>query len=267
MHGLADTSCIALGRLITASVLTGFIQNRSGPLSLQILSTGRVKQIFADVTESGDVRGYIRPSNFALPRFPDDQPGGRRSVAAALGKGVLSVIQTDGDAASRQSATNLISGEIDVDVEHFLASSDQIPAAIRCDVLLSDDGTIQTAGGVLIQALPGAVLARLNEIRDHLGRGGFARRIAAANRQPADLLRALLPDAEVTEPTIPLRWKCRCTNERVINALRILDPVELAEMANAGEPVSVHCDFCGQEYRVKPAQLTDLFQSIIKERA
>lgn len=267
MHRLADTSCIALGRLLTASVLTGFINNRAGSLSLQILSTGRVKQIFADVTETGEVRGYVRPADFALPRYPDDQLEGRRCVGAALGKGVLSVIQTAGVEEHRQSATNLVSGEIDVDVEHFLAASDQIAAAIRCDVLLADDGTVRNAGGMLVQALPGADLSRLDSIRDDLLNGGFAKQIAEFGADSTELLRALLPDAALTESTIPLKWKCRCTNERVLNALRTFDPVELAEMVDAGEPVSVNCDFCGQEFRVQPEQLNDLFISVVTEKA
>lgn len=266
-HALADTATIALGRLITATALTGFVQDRPGAMSLQIVASGRITQIFADVTESGFVRGYVKPPDFTLPRYPDDQPRGRRSIAGATGQGVLSVIRTADDQPFRQSTTKLVSGEVDDDVQHFLESSDQIPAVLVCDVLLADDGTVETAGGVLAQGLPGADAGRLAAIRGQVSRGGFAARLGKTTREPIVLLKTLFPDAEVTDEVIPLRWRCRCSLERVLGALQTFDAVELAAMVDAKEPIEVTCDFCNKKYTVGPTRLRKVFELTVEGRA
>lgn len=267
VHGLADTPTIALGRLMTATVLTGFVENRPGSMSLQIVASGRITQVFADVTEAGLVRGYVKPPDFSLPRYPGDQPRGRRSIAGATGAGVLSVIQTADDRPFRQSTTDLVSGEVDDDVQSFLESSDQIPTALVCDVLLADDGNVHIAGGVLVQGLPGADLSRLAAIRAQVTKGGFAARLGKTKREPAALLETLFPNARVTDEAIPLRWRCRCSLHRVLGALQSFDAVELAAMVEANEPVDVTCDFCSRVYTVTPAQLRKVFELTVEGRA
>ena len=75
-HGLQTTSAIALGRLMTATALTGLIV---GPraISLQVVCEGRLGQIFADITERGELRGYVKDTTLRLPVIDGD---GRRDL-------------------------------------------------------------------------------------------------------------------------------------------------------------------------------------------
>src|SRR5688572_26284938 len=76
-HRLLATSAIALGRLMTAAALAGQVTRQASALSLQIVCEGRLRQIYADITEKGQVRGYVRDPNFDLPVLPGELSSGR----------------------------------------------------------------------------------------------------------------------------------------------------------------------------------------------
>ena len=84
LHELKSTSSIALGRLISCTAIAGLMQDKPGGLSMQIVSNGRLKQIFADVTVAGQLRGYVFAHDLDLPLFSTEAVNGRRSIAAGV---------------------------------------------------------------------------------------------------------------------------------------------------------------------------------------
>jgi len=250
---------------LTATVLTGLAQKKLGALSLQIVSNGRLKQVFCDITDTGDVRGYVRPTDLGMPPLTEEQKTGRRTLSHALGEGLLSVIRTADDEPHTQSSTNLVAGEIDVDVEHFLETSDQIPSAITTDVLLGADDRVVVAGGALAQAMPSSESAALDRARRDLAFGGFSRLLASVDGDPERLFAALFPDAKRIDDTT-VRWRCRCSPERVLGSLTMLEPPDFADLVNQGKGVRVTCDFCGTVYPVTAEQIQRVYSSTIKGR-
>ena len=263
-HGLGGLATIALGRLLTATALAGFVEERRGALSVQVLGRGKLGQLFADVTDAGALRGFVRNGRLELPLLPGEGPLRRRAVGHAIGDGTLSVIRTPRAEGFTQSSTHLTSGEIDDDVAHFLQQSDQVPTALVADVLLGDDGTVARAGGVIVQALPGGDLGRLDAIRGELSTGRWADALAAGDGSPEALLSTVVQGAvRVGEPSA-LAWKCRCSRERVVAALRMLDPAELADMVDTRESPEVRCDFCGKKYVLTPDEVASVYRTLEK---
>ena len=80
LHELKSTSSIALGRLISCAALAGLMQDKPGALSMQVVSNGRLKQIYADVTADGKLRGYVNAPDLDLPRFSTEPIDGRRAI-------------------------------------------------------------------------------------------------------------------------------------------------------------------------------------------
>ncbi len=257
-HSLGPTAAIALGRLLTASALAGLIQPKAGGLSLQVLGQGRLGQAFADVTMEGHLRGYVRNSQLALPLLPGEQPQGRRRIGHAVGTGMLSVIRLGEGSEFVQSTTELLSGEIDEDVEHFLQSSEQIATCLRCDVLLDEQERVRAAGGVLVQALPRADTTALADLRQALATDQLTD--AVSTTDGAGILEQLLPGARSIAAPQPLAWQCRCSYERVLAALRTLATEELADAVEKAEAPTVTCDFCGKRFNVTSGELTALYQ-------
>ncbi|MFP3489717.1 Hsp33 family molecular chaperone HslO, partial [Staphylococcus sp. SIMBA_130] len=60
----------------------------------------------------------------------------------------------------------IVSGEISEDFTYYFATSEQVPSAVGAGVLVNPDHTILSAGGFIVQVMPGAdetVITRLEE--------------------------------------------------------------------------------------------------------
>jgi len=65
---------------------------------------------------------------------------GRVSLAEAVGnKGIVNVIPHLGMAQNYSGQTPLLNGEIDMDVENYLSTSEQIDSVLRCDTLVDGE--------------------------------------------------------------------------------------------------------------------------------
>jgi molecular chaperone Hsp33 len=265
-HKLAPTSIIALGRLLSAATLIAQTSKRRGSTSLQILSRARLGQVFADVTHDGNARGMVKNPTLSFPFAPEEKDA-RRPISAALLPGKLFVVRSTASGQYTQSTTDLVSGEVDLDVEYFLEQSDQIPTALAADVLIAEDSTIALAGGVLAQALPGADLGRLEAIRARVRGHGFGKLLRDHGSDPVAMLKAIAPDAMILEAPAPLAWRCRCSYARVLDALKMLGPQDLAEMVDKKDDVEVGCDLCGAQYVIPRADVEQVFFSTIKAQS
>ena len=64
----------------------------------------------------------------------------------------------------------------------------------------------------------------------------------------------------------PVGYRCSCSRERLQQALSCIDEGDLKEMAEAGEPVEVVCQFCGSKYRFSPAELEKLRENGVEKK-
>ena len=265
-HGLAPTSAVALGRLLTAAGLLGLHNRHPGSLSVQVLSQSRIRMMYADSTHEGHLRGYVKEPNLSFPLTRAERESGRRVVGPAVAPGKLSLVRLDAEGRYSQSATPLISGEIDVDVEHFVTRSDQVDNAFRCEVRLDDDGRVERAAGVMIQALPDGNRAHLALLRERLADGQLVRLIEGATNAQS-ILTSIDKEAEPVELPVGLRWQCRCSYERVRRTLVLFEVKELMELIEADEPVSVRCDMCTKNYLVPVEEVRKALERMIKAQA
>ncbi len=259
-HKLAPTSTVALGRLLSAAALLGLSQDRPGITSLQIVCQGRLGNLYADVTREGHLRGFVKNPVLDLPQTVKGDVSRRRSVAIGVGPGQLVMSRQPPQGRFTQSMTDLISGEVDLDVEAFLNVSEQISSALACDVLLDDAGQVLAAGGVLVQRLPGGDKGRIAMHRTMFDDGQLVQVLGDGLENIADFLKAMVPDAEaVTEPK-ELSWQCRCSYEKVVAALSLLSVEELGEMVDKSETPEVQCEFCSAQYEVSQDRLRQVFE-------
>jgi len=260
IHDLDATSLVALGRLLTGTALLATTGKKQGSTSVQILSRARIGSIYADCTDSGAVRGMTKVPHLAFPLTQVERETMRRILAPAVHPGQISIIRRLGSGEYAQSATPLISGEIDEDLESYLIQSDQIPTLVVCDVVL-DGSQIERAGGVFVQAMPDGDREALAQLQSKLRGGGLARELVALDR--AEALLDLIGAEQVDAPAL-LRYECRCSRERVLASLRMFPVTDLAEMASENKSVEVGCDLCGKKYPVSPEDLMKAFEDLIK---
>jgi molecular chaperone Hsp33 len=124
---------------------------------------------------------------------------------------------------------------------------------------------VARAGGVIAQGMPGADLDRLGSLRQGLVDGAFAALSDAAPDDPARWLSTLAGDTRIVD-TAPVEWRCRCSHDRVVAALRMLGVEDLADMVHRGGPAEVRCDFCAKTYEVAPDEVARVYAGMIEAK-
>lgn len=162
-HELSLLSKVLLGRALTGAMLLASSLKGEERLRLRIEGNGPVGALVTEANSVGEIRGFVQNPDAAL------DPAQHTSVGDGFGLGLLTVTKTLYNEADQISGTvELINGTISSDIAYYLAQSEQIPSAIHLDVQLDDNGEIVSAGGVLIQALPGAPENIISKLEQNL---------------------------------------------------------------------------------------------------
>jgi molecular chaperone Hsp33 len=79
---------------------------------------------------------------------------------------------------------------------------------------------------------------------------------------PEDILEYYLGDLglKFTE-TLPVRYHCGCSKDKVAGALATISTEDLKELINDGEEIEVKCYFCNSAYKFSTAELEELMAS------
>lgn len=246
-HALAPAAACALGRALTSSLLLATLTKGGERVTVQLQGDGPIGSITADATSEGQVRGYaLRPEAGPAAAV------GRVRVADLLGRsGVVNVVRDLGLRELYQGQVALTTGEIDEDLEAYLRISEQVPAALGCEVVL-DGSRVVAAGGVLVQALPGGDPEAVREAQHALRSGRLYDLLAQGVTDARELARHIyVAEAlEVIGEARPVRFECRCSEERIGRALALLGTIDLDEMIAEDKPAEITCNFCNQRYEL-----------------
>ena len=263
IHKTLPTATAALGRVLTACSMMGNLQKADdGSLTLQIKGGGPLGTLLATSDSTGNVRGYVQHPQVALM----EKYRGKLDVGAAVGTdGMLTVIRDLNLKEPYVGSVELVSGEIAEDVTAYFAQSEQTPTACALGVLVDTDQSVRTAGGYLIQLLPGAPDDVIDRVERGVQSAGAVTALLDEGLDAEALLRRVLPDFELEIlETTPVEYRCYCTRERVESTLLSLGRDELTAMADSGESAHVECQFCDADYTFSPAEIRELLSSLKK---
>ena len=59
-----------------------------------------------------------------------------------------------------------------------------------------------------------------------------------------------------------LSYQCRCSKERLGNALVLLGHMEIEKMIQEKQPAEARCEFCGRSYTIEINELQNLLEKI-----
>ena len=264
IHKTLPVGTAALGRtLAAASMMGNALKSDGSSLTLQIKGDGPLGKILAVSDNEGNVRGTVDNPSVDIPLRSD----GKLDVGAAVGMdGMLTVIRDLNMKEPYVGSVGLLGGEIAEDLAAYFVESEQIPTACGLGVLVDRDQSVLTAGGYLIQLLPGASDDVITMVEGGIYAAGPVTELLKEDDDPESLLRRVMSDFELEIlETTPIEYRCYCSRERMEAALISLGPEELQKLIEEQGDAELTCRFCDNVQKFTKEQLEAMLLDMQKK--
>lgn len=251
MHGLSFLATAALGRLIMASMMMAADQKiERARVTLIIDADGPLGRVVADAEGLGKVRGYVENAQVELPL----SEASKWDVSAGVGRnGYLTVIKDLGLREPVISKIPLVSGEIAEDIAYYYSKSEQIPTAVALGVLQKPSLGVISAGGIMVQLLPGAEESFVERLEELLRKYSSISSLAERASSPKEMLETIFEGVDKKWlGSVSFEFGCRCSRE-LAKAL-LLSMQESSEE----EVLEVRCHFCNKVYTFTAQEIKGL---------
>ncbi|MHB8062153.1 MAG: Hsp33 family molecular chaperone HslO [Ruminiclostridium sp.] len=258
MHGLSPIATAALGRTLTAAgMMSRMLKGEKDNLTIQIKGDGPLGGIVVASDSSANVRGYVNNPIVDLPL----NHHGKLDIRTAVGYGYINVIKDMGLKEPYIGFSDLVSGEIADDLTYYFAMSEQVPSTVALGVLVDANG-VRSAGGFIIQLMPGADEETIEKLEKRLIGFPPISKLLEQGTSPEQVLEMLLDDMEpkIVEK-VPCNFQCTCSRNRMERNLISIGRNDLLEILEDGQGAELQCHFCNTKYNFTHQDM----ESLIKE--
>ena len=245
-HELGMVETLLLGQAyVAAALLTANLKGKDR-ISINVQCSGPVQGIDVESNVFGEVRGSLKNTALSLDAATWD---GR--IPTLFGAGFLTVTKYIHDRAKPYSGQVMLTyGTLAQDLANYFVQSEQTPTAFNLSIHFNDEGQVDGAGGLFLQAMPGAeeqvmadaeaLVATLSSPGELFADGGGAEVMVMAHFER--LMPIFLGNHRV-------EFFCRCTEERMWGYLSRLPASDIADILEKGPfPVEVKCHSCNTVY-------------------
>ncbi len=228
LHDPSPEVTAAVGRLATGALLLAStlekITAREPLLTVEVDGAGPVGRLVATASPAGWVRAMAANPLATADRRDD----GKLDVSGVVGvAGQLIVTRDSGIGEPYRGVVELVSGELAKDLAYYLSESEQSPAAVVLGVKCVREGRVASAGGLLVQLLPGVSDKEALALTDRIRALGAVSSRLSAGQGPREWLAKIFPEGCTIFGEVPARFFCGCSMERVERALKLLGSEEI----------------------------------------
>ncbi|SCY96777.1 Hsp33 family molecular chaperone HslO [Alkaliphilus peptidifermentans] len=260
-HQTSPVAAAALGRTLTATSIMGLmLKDEKHKITVKINGGGPIGNILTVGDSSGNVKGYV---DYPQVESTYIEPG-KLNVGNAVGsKGTITVIKDLGLKEPYNGNYPLVSGEIGEDFAAYFLYSEQQPSAVALGVLVDVDYSIKSAGGFVIQVMPGISDEVISKLESRLGEVKSITNLIKEGMNEEDICNHILGDFD---PQIlekhSVDFICDCSEERLEKALISLGEKELIEIIEEDKGAEMVCHFCNEKYFFNEEHLRKLIEDI-----
>ena len=253
------TSCAALGRTLTIAAIMSATYKSGEYLNIKIEGDGPIGKIVVEATD-GNVRGFV-----ANPGVYLTYNNGHLDVKDAVGNGTLEVIKDLHMRAPFSSSVELVSGEIAEDFSYFFAKSEQIPSAVGLGVLFDKESKVKSAGGFLIQIMPGCKDEDITKLEQRLKEIKPCSQMVDEGYSAEDIINEITDGDYKLLETKELNYFCTCSHDRFRRGIKSLGSTEIKDILNTEKKAEITCNFCNTKYEFNESELKDILTELEKE--
>jgi len=260
-HGTWPAVSAALGRTAMGALLlaAASLKEEDQSLSVEVKGGGPAGRLLATANGRGEVRGLV-----ANPRAHADSDNDKLNVAGVVGSdGYLSVTRNLGMRDTYNGLVELQSGEIGIDLAYYLAKSEQTPSGLAVGVFVRPDGSVDAAGGYLVQLLPGLEDDEIAEIERRLAELPHPTRLVQQGTPPEGVLDHVFPGGYELLDRYPVSFHCPCSRERFESAIVSLGETEIQRIIDEEENdyTEVVCHFCNEAYHYTAGDMATILEA------
>jgi len=266
-----------LAEIIGLAVLLSSSLKYEGLFTLQTSSDGPISMLVVDVDSDGNVRACLRVDEERLNAMIAAEEGGedalRGQVLKLMGRGHIAFTVDQGDEHERYQGIVSLEGEtLSKCAETYFRQSEQLETNFKLEVHRGETSADWWVGGLFIQRMPvsasgdASTPEEAEKVAEDWNRSTILMSSATEHElvdislSAHDLIWRLFHDEDprVFEQA-NLRFKCRCSREKIEGALVTYPLEELLSMRedDTGE-VGVSCQFCNTRYGFNEAELRAL---------
>ncbi len=246
-HELGPLETLVLGHAyIAAALLCATLKGRNR-ISLAIQCSGPVKGLDVEANAAGEVRGYLKTQKIHAA-----DPDQVTSLSALFGAGFLTVTKYLEDAPTPYSGQIALEyGSIAEDLAVYFLKSEQIPTGLKLSVFFDAHQKVAGAGGIFLQAMPGADPEQVAEAENILQSLDSTGRTFVSGVPPQALIKkAFAPLSPCFLDQTRVEFFCRCSRDRMQGYMKSLAQDERANILENGPfPLEVRCHHCNSIYR------------------
>lgn len=255
-HSLSLLNTVILGRALTATMLLASELKGEERVRMRMEGDGPIGHLVVEANSLGEVRGYV-----ANPAAELDYSDESVTMGDGIGLGVLTFSKTlYNEAEPRTSAIQLVKGDVTADVAHYLVQSEQIDSALIVDVGIDNEGNVTEAGGLLIQKLPGAPEGQIDMLQERLASFPAVHKFFEDGQYIDDVMNKVMSPMPMKELDRQLvDFFCRCSRDRFLNALSMLNFDDLKEME--GDSQEIVCQYCNNKELITKEEIKGLIEA------
>jgi molecular chaperone Hsp33 len=148
-------------------------------------------------------------------------------------------------------------GSIAEDLAIYFLISEQIPTGFKLSVFFDDKEDVKGAGGIFLQALPGADASKVIEAERKIRNIDSLGELFAKDQSPEEIIHnefSSLGPQFLNNSRI--EFFCRCSKDKMKGYLKTLPKEEKEDMMTNGPfPVEVRCHHCNSVYHFSSEDL------------
>jgi molecular chaperone Hsp33 len=249
-----------LGAGLMSSTLKGH-----DAVALKIECSGPAKGLSVEANALGEVRGFLKQNP-----IPMREPFDAVSLSSLFGAGFLSVIKTLEDAKHPFTGKIFLEyGSVAQDLANYYLTSEQIPTAISLSIHFDKKGAVAGAGGLFLQAMPGADQNRIASIEQAVAKVASIGKEFSLGETPEGLIQTIFDGfSPVVLDSQRVEFFCRCSEKRMLDYIGMLPLKDLEEILENGPfPVETRCHHCNTRYHFSKQDIEERFCLMKRLRA